>query len=319
MIRLQQKSRLFAFLWLGRPHFLAGGVLMYALGAVMALWAGASLNVAALVLGQVAVSSIQWMTHYANEYFDLPGDRLNPGPTYWSGGSQVLVRQLISPSTALRMALLLAIVALSTIAVLALAVLPGLLTAGLFGVSLALSWGYSALPLRLHSRGLGELSVAFLVAFMVPTIGFYLQTGQLDRLPVLVALPLTCLQFGSMLGVAFPDVESDALAGKRTLVVRLGPRRAAWFYAMSLLAAYGLLPLLVLAGLPSLVAVAFSLTLPLAVWLAWRLWRGHYRQRRYSSRMVFEGIALLMAAAALDLAAFVVLTWRSGLAGQFVR
>jgi 1,4-dihydroxy-2-naphthoate octaprenyltransferase len=314
MVKLQESSRLVAFVWLGRPVFLAGGVLMYWLGAVMALWAGATLNIAALVLGQVAVSSIQWMTHYANEYFDLPGDGLNSAPTYWSGGSQILVRELIAPATALRMARLLAIVALLTIAVLALAVRPGLLTAALFGVSLVLSWGYSALPLRLHSRGLGELTVALLVTFLTPVIGFYLQAGRLAWLPVLVALPLACLQFGSMLGVALPDMESDALVGKRTLVVRLGRHGATRLYIGSLLAAYALLPLLVWAGLPLPVATAFCLASPLAAWLGWRLWRGDYELPRLSSGLVFAGIALLMASAALDLAALIVLAWGSDLA-----
>jgi 1,4-dihydroxy-2-naphthoate octaprenyltransferase len=319
MLTLQKRSRLFAFIWLGRPIFLAGGVLMYMLGAVAALWAGAALNVAALVLGQVAVTSIQWMTHYANEYFDLAGDRLNRTPTPWSGGSQVLVRELIAPGTALRVALLLAAVALGVTAVLALAVQPGLLTAALLCAGLVLSWSYSALPMRLHSRGVGELTVALVVTFLTPLIGFYLQTGRLEWLPVLVALPLCCLQFGSMLGVALPDLESDVLVGKRTLVVRLGRRGAARLYLASLLAAYAFQPILVAAGLPLLVAAAFGLSLPLAAWLAWQLWRGEYEQPGAWSRLVFTGIALLMTAAALDFAAFVVLGWGSSLAGFLFR
>src|SRR5687768_6611578 len=72
---------LIAFVRLGRPQFLVGGFLLYGLGAAAArAAAGAgsgSFDVAAYALGQGAVTSIQLMTHYANDYFDLAADRAN--------------------------------------------------------------------------------------------------------------------------------------------------------------------------------------------------------------------------------------------------
>ena len=46
------------FLRLGRPLFLIGGFLLHGLGVVIALTAGASLNVSALIWGQIAV--VRW-------------------------------------------------------------------------------------------------------------------------------------------------------------------------------------------------------------------------------------------------------------------
>jgi len=77
---------------MGRPHFLIGGLLLHWLGVALALASGAPLRLPALLWGQAAVTAIQLMTHYSNDYFDLAADRANPTPTHWSGGSRVLPR-----------------------------------------------------------------------------------------------------------------------------------------------------------------------------------------------------------------------------------
>ena len=76
-----------ALIRLGRPLFLGGGFILYALGSVMA---GHSIDVSRYVIGQCAVTAFQLMTHYANDYFDYEADQANKTPTKWSGGSRVL-------------------------------------------------------------------------------------------------------------------------------------------------------------------------------------------------------------------------------------
>ncbi|MDB4979874.1 MAG: 1,4-dihydroxy-2-naphthoate polyprenyltransferase, partial [Myxococcales bacterium] len=83
-------ARVRAFVKLGRPLFLGGGFVMYGLGAALAKYAGARLDWHRYAWGQLAVTAIQLMTHYANDYFDLVADRANRTPTAWSGGSRVL-------------------------------------------------------------------------------------------------------------------------------------------------------------------------------------------------------------------------------------
>lgn len=295
-----------AFIRLGRPLFLAGGLLLHGLGIAMALYDGASLNIAALVWGQVAITSIQWMTHYGNEYFDLVADRANLTPTRWAGGSRVLVSGQLRPQAALAAALGLACIALMATMVLALWVRPGLWTVPLLFTGLLLSWGYSAPPLRLHSRGLGELALAVVVAGLTPLVGFYLQAGQLTWLPVLAVLPLCALQFAQSLAIELSDLEGDAAAGKRTLVVQLGRPVAARVMIMAMAMAYGLLPLLAWLGLPPLVVGAILLPLPVAAWQAWRLARGAYATPQQSDSIAFVAIGLLMGTTWLELMAFVI-------------
>jgi 1,4-dihydroxy-2-naphthoate polyprenyltransferase len=296
-------GRILSVLRMGRPHFLVGGLLLHWLGVSMAQSIGASLNLPALLWSQLAITCIQLMTHYCNDYFDLPADLANLTPTRWSGGSRVLPSGLLEPYVALWIAIGLGASALGVALVLALLVRPGVWTLLLFVLALALAWSYSAPPLRLHSRGLGELTTAVLVAGMTPLMGFYLQTGRVGVL-LLGVLPLCCLQFAMLLTIEFPDAVGDVIAGKRTLVVRLGAARAARLLVLVLLAAYAVLPLLVILGLPSHVAAGAAVTAPLAAWQGWRAWRGAWANPARWDSLGFWAIAMLMGTATAELLAF---------------
>ncbi len=294
-----------AFIKLGRLHFLAGGVVLHLLGVVMALVSGADLNVAALVWGQVAITAVQLMTHYANDTFDLAADQANTTPTNWSGGSRVLVEGGLSARAALITALVLAGIALVANLVLSLTIRPGVTTFALLLTAQVLAWFYSAPPIRLHSRGLGELTTAITVTLLTPLTGFYLQTGSITALPLLAAAPLCCFQFAMLLAIEFPDAEGDQAVGKRTLVVRLGARMAARVYVGVVLIAYALLPLLVALGLPLLVVVGVAVVSPLALLQIRRIMRGDGQNVARWNGLAFYSIVLLVASASAELVAFV--------------
>jgi 1,4-dihydroxy-2-naphthoate octaprenyltransferase len=61
------------------------------------------------------------------------------------------------------------------------------------------------------------------------------------------------------------DIETDRIAGKRTLAVRFGRRAASLEYAGLLVFAYGMLPALWLAGASAATVVVPLFTLPVAV------------------------------------------------------
>lgn len=299
-------TRILFALRMGRPQFLVGGLLLHWLGVAMALSSGATLSVPALLWGQAAVTAIQLMTHYCNDYFDLAADVANLTPTDWSGGSRVLPAGRLAPHVALWIALGLGLVALAMAMVLALMVQPGVPTFLLIVVALLLAWSYSAPPLRLHSRGLGELTAALLVAGMTPLVGFYLQAGRLGT-PLLGVLPLCCIQFAMLVAIEFPDAAGDAAAGKRTLVVRLGGAHAARLHTAALLTAYGMLPLLVILGLPGLVAASVGLGAPLAARQGWCVLRGAWADPMLWNRLGFWAVTLLIGTTAAELVAFLVL------------
>jgi len=303
VFRLRQLG---AFVRLGRPLFLVGGLVFYGLGAAIAAFADGALAIdwRRYGWGQAAVTAAHLMTHYCNDYFDFDADRANSTPTRWSGGSRVLPAGELPRAAALVAALIL--VALACVAT---GILVGHAGAPagvvmLMAAILVLSWEYSAPPLRLHSTGWGELDVAVVVSGLVPLTGFYLQAVQWRLLPFVAIAPLAGLQFTMLLAIEFPDAAGDAATGKQTLVVRHGAEWAARLYQGVIIAVYLSLPLLVTVGLPSIVAGCALLTAPIGAWQVLRMRRGAFRDPARWDSIAFWSVALLMLTSAAELVGF---------------
>jgi 1,4-dihydroxy-2-naphthoate polyprenyltransferase len=137
---------------------------------------------------------------------------------------------------------------------------PGLVLIGLAGMFLG--WAYTAPPLVLVARGLGELAVG--AGWLVVVIGTdYVQRGAFAWAPVQAGVSYALLVAVILFVNEFPDRRGDEAAGKRTLVVRLGPDGAKWACLGMILLAYLWLILMVAnASLPQKAgAAAFSLIL----------------------------------------------------------
>jgi 1,4-dihydroxy-2-naphthoate polyprenyltransferase len=295
-------TRLVAFVKLGRPQFLVGGFVLYGLGAALAAAGGAAVDWRRYVWGQLVITATQLMTHYANDYFDLEADRANATPTRWSGGSRILPAGVLPPIVALGAALVLGTGALAAALSLGAQARDAPLVVPLALLMLALSWSYSAPPLRLHARGVGELTTAVVVTLLTPLLGFYLQAAALRKELFLAALPVSGLQFAMLLAIEFPDAAGDAVGGKRTLVVRRGTEWAARLYAAVVLGSFVALPALAAAGLPGRVAAAAALVAPVGVVQAVRASRGGFRDPARWESLAFWSVAQLIATAVAELA-----------------
>jgi 1,4-dihydroxy-2-naphthoate octaprenyltransferase len=296
-----------AFIRLGRPKFLVGGFVFHGLGAALAVAAGAPFDATLFGWGQLVVTATQLMTHYANDFFDLEADRANRTPTRWSGGSRVLPDGLLRPGIALAAALVLGFIAMGGTLVLAMGAGDRPLLLPIAVVMMTLAWGYSAPPLRLATRGLGELATAFVVTLCVPLLGYYGQAAELDP-RIFAACLLPCvLQVAMLLAIELPDAAGDAVAGKRTLVVRLGAAVGARLYAGLTIAGFGALPLLAQGVLPARVAMAPLVFAPVAIWQAARVVRGGYADPARWESVAFWSVALLAGSASAALVAAVTL------------
>lgn len=286
------------FLRLSRPLFLLGGVLNYALGLGIARYLGVSIEWNLALLGQLWVSSLQLATHYLNEYFDYPGDALNPQRTPFSGGSGVLgagpgqLRPVVALAAAYSMLTLTALVTLTLLLQGALSPLVSLLLL-LIALGAVL---YSVPPVRLASSGYGELTTVVLLANLLPALGFALQAGELHRLLALSTFPLTMLTFASMLALEFPDYASDLRVDKQTLLVRLGWQRGLQMHHACVFIAYALFAAAFVAGLPAAIAFPPWLSLPLALMQVWYLGRIGDGMRPHWSALTLNAVALSVAA-----------------------
>jgi len=302
---MTELARLGAFLRLGRPQFLIGGLLLFALGSTLARAQGSGINWQRYAWGQATITAAQWMTHYSNDYFDLDADRANSTPTRWSGGSRVLVSGTVAPRAALAASVVLATAALIVACILAARPDSPPLVLPLALLIIVLSWYYSSPPLRLLSRGLGEVTTVLVVTLLTPLFGFYVQSGSLRPLLLLSCFPLCCLQLSMLLTIELPDAAGDAAHGKRTLVVRRGAEWAAGCSAVILLVTFASLPILYLLGLPPRIALFAALPAPLGVWQAIRLSRGAFRDPKHFESLALCSVALLAATTVAELMAAV--------------
>ena len=194
----------------------------------------------------------------------------------FSGGKRVLVDGLLSRR---QVAIVAAVgYTLTAVAGLVIAVFrePRVLALGAIGMALA--FFYHAPPLRLSYRGLGELAVAACYGPLIASGAYLVQRGGLSRDVVLAALPLGAMVAAFLWINEFPDWRADLAAGKRTLVVRLGRRRASRAFLVLVTAAYAGVAILPAAGLPSAVLLGLA-GAPLAFAAAIRLMARHEETR----------------------------------------
>jgi len=244
-----------------RPAFLTIAFAGCLLGFATALDSAFSWPLALLTLF-LAVAT-QAGVNVFNDYYDhLNGtdaanvDRLFP----FTGGSRFIQNSVMSP----RQMLIYGLVLFGAVIVggLWLIATRGI---GLFWIGLAgllIGWAYSAPPLKLNSRGLGELCVA--AGFLLIVVGAdFVQRGALSITPWLIGLPYALLVTNILYVNQFPDRKADLLAGKRHWVVRLEPHVAARGYWVILALAMAAIVWLVLSQrLPALALISSLALIP---------------------------------------------------------
>ena len=141
----------------------------------------------------------------------------------------------------------------------------GTLLLGIGLIGLASGWAYSAPPLKLQSRGLGE--IAIMLAWLAVVIGSaYVQSQSLDASALYAGLAYAPLVANVLFVNQVPDRIADAQVGKNTLIVRCTSGIAAW----GSLALYAASTLVLVAGilihqLPSYSGLAIVAGIPASV------------------------------------------------------
>jgi 1,4-dihydroxy-2-naphthoate octaprenyltransferase len=250
-----------------------------------------------------------------NDIFDtLSGaDDANTTPTMFSGGSRVVVYDLVTIRglAAIAVGLFGAAAAIGLVLV-AVTQSMTLLWIGVSGIAVGVA--YTTPPLKLVYRGLGELAVALGFGPIMLLGAYVVQTGELAWEPFVLSLVPGILIALILYVNEIPDRRPDAETGKRTLPVRLAPETVRTGYLLAALAAFAIVVAGVVVGLfpwPTLVALA-------AVPIALRVHAGlkvHYDSPYTLMAVMGTNVNLNLVVGGLLLAAYVVWILTALLAG----
>ena len=204
-----------------RLHIVAGGLLAFSLGTLLAVAQGGSFNLLQVAIFYAIVLLGDLSTHFSNDYFDVEVDKNFEQKKFFSGRSTLVIHPELRPQArSIALSLLGVSLAMSVVMFLFQAA-PLELVLIMVGANFV-GWFYSAPPLRLISRGLGEVGLALAAGFAIPAVGYLSVRGQLDPLFLSFAFPF--VMYGLMLSLSLeaPDREIDMKGGKRNIVVRKG-------------------------------------------------------------------------------------------------
>lgn len=247
-----------------RVPFLTATLVPMLLGAVVARSHGYSAwGYWALALA--GATCIHLGLNVLNDIFDSSSgaDAANVTPTPFSGGSRVLLYGLVRERSMWTLALVLFASGSAIGGYLALTRAPEILWLGIGGV--ALSVGYTAPPLKLVYRGLGDAAVA--AGFgPIMTLGSYAVVAQrLSSEAFYASLPVAVFVMLILYVNQVPDRRGDEAAGKRTVAVRLSPRTITLGYDLFVVLGFALIVAGVLARVMPPVTLAALAAAPLAV------------------------------------------------------
>jgi 1,4-dihydroxy-2-naphthoate octaprenyltransferase len=243
-------------------------MLVYILGVLFALVIGSPFDIYKIALGYIIVFTSVLATGYTNNYYDAPLDKYAT-QTAFSGGSNILFQHPEYRPT------------IRTIIVFlySLSILLGFTFTILFSYSWTffafvvaanvIGWSYTAPPLKLVYRGLGELVTMLGASYMLAGAGYFVVKGTIDVSFVLFSLPLLLFGLAVSLYLEIPDRNADRQGHKMTFIVLKDERFGFIIGGISL----GLATLCymiysvfhVIAGAPNFIAIALFSLIPFSI------------------------------------------------------
>jgi 1,4-dihydroxy-2-naphthoate octaprenyltransferase len=221
-----------------RAEFLTASIIPVLMAVAIARYETGSWSPGLLFLTIAGAALLHLGTNTANDYFDhLSGadaanvDYARP----FTGGTRFIQEGLLSPREVLTLSISLFAGALIVGIFLIIARGWFILALGLTGFFLG--YFYTAPPVKLAHRGLGEIAVGIGYG-LIPLGAYFVQTGKISIPVIISAIPMALLVTGIIVINEFQDYRGDMSAGKKTLVVRLGRKRSVYLFASIMIAAY---------------------------------------------------------------------------------
>ena len=222
-----------------RAPFLVATTLPMMLGALLSS-NEKDLQMLLFILTIACGALINLATNTLNDYFDyLKGcDHKETPQTPFSGGSGLIVDGCLTPDEVSGLSGVLVFAALATgLSILTLSPANPLIILLLGLTGIFLGYAYSAPPLRLSSRGLGEIAVFAACGPLSVMAPYYIMCGNFSTTSLIASLPPGLMTTAILWINQFPDFETDKKAGKKNLLVRIGRENGRYIYLILILTA----------------------------------------------------------------------------------
>lgn len=210
-----------------RLRTLAAAVIPVMVGtALAAAHRGADYANAAICLAFALL--VQIGTNFANDYYDFLKGADTPARV---GPRRAVAAGLIAAQT-MKLAMLLVFGAAFLVGLLLLKA-GGWILLPIGVVSILCGLAYTGGPFPLGYNGLGDLFVFLFFGLVAVDTTFYVQAGYVTPDVTSCAAAIGLLAANILVPNNYRDAETDAAAGKKTLVVRFGKKFAVWQYGLS--------------------------------------------------------------------------------------
>jgi 1,4-dihydroxy-2-naphthoate octaprenyltransferase len=260
------RSRLVVLFLATRPKFLVASVAPVLVGSAAGFAVTGTFQPALFLLALLAIMALHAGANVTNDYYDhvSGNDWLNKNPTPFSGGRRFIQQGILSP----RATLLTAIGCLAIGAGIGLVII--LLTRSIFILVLGLvgllgGYFYTARPVQLGYKCVGEFVIAMLFGLLPVYGSYYLQTETIDAVPLTPAVIVSILIFLVILVNEFPDSVADAAVNKRTLIVRFGVPVGVWIYRIALIVSFIVAVVMLMRRQTFFAGLFYLFMLPIAV------------------------------------------------------
>lgn len=243
-----------------RPKTLPVAVVPVVVGCAVVVASGSALRIGPASLALAAALLIQIGTNLANDVFD---HRSGADGAARLGPTRVTAAGLLTPRQVL--GAMAATFGLAAVLGLALAWIAGWPVLAIGVVSILAGIGYTAGPWPLGYHGLGDVFVLAFFGFVAVGGTAFVEMGSVPGLAGIAAIPVGAIATAVLVVNNVRDRDTDAAAGKRTLVVRLGRRFGVVEYAVLLGVAFVVPVGLALAGVVSRWVLLPLVTAPEAI------------------------------------------------------
>ena len=244
---------------LTRPHTLSAAFAPVFIGTALALHYE-KINWLLFVAMMIATLLIQAATNMFNEYYDHRSG-LDNEHSVGIGGA--IVRDGVAPQKVLSIAFGLYGIALLIGIYICMSTSWWLAAVGL--ICMAVGYLYNGGPYPISYTPFGEIFAGLFMGMFIILISFYIQTGYVSLISVIISAPIAILVGAILLSNSIRDIDEDTEAGRKTLAILLGRKKAIQFLASMFLVAYAWVFILILIGIlsPWSLLIVFSTPYPI--------------------------------------------------------